>query len=123
MGIVESTKSYLEAFDGNATWDSIKPLFDEVMHPALQVVTAEGILTRGEWEQAVRGMLARGMKASEIEIRADEDGTIFYQLVVTMSDGTKLQPASKATTKGGKIIHIEPVDPAIYSDLKKLASS
>ena len=123
MGIVESTKSYLEAFDGNATWDSIQPLFDEVMHPELKVVTADGILTRDEWEQAVRGMLARGMQASEIQIRADQDGTIFYQLAATMSDGTTLQPASKATAKDGKIIHIEPVDPAVYTDLKKLASS
>ena len=59
MGIVESTKRYLEAFDGNAMWESIKPLFDDVMHPDLKVVTADGLLTRDDWEQAVRGMLAR----------------------------------------------------------------
>ena len=50
MGIVERTKSYLQAFNGDASWDSVKPLFDKLLPPDLKVVTADGVLTRDEWE-------------------------------------------------------------------------
>ena len=46
MAAIEKFRSYLEAFEGNTTWDSLKLLFEEIMHPDLTVVTADGTLTR-----------------------------------------------------------------------------
>ena len=122
MAAIEKFRSYLEAFDGNTTWDSLRLLFEEIMHPDLTVVTADGTLTRDEWEQAIKGLLSKGTKASDIEIKADQDDTIYYQFKFTMSDGTTAQLSSKGTVKDGKLIHVEPVDPEVYSNLTQLAS-
>ena len=122
MEVTERFKAYFEAFDGNATWDSMKPLFDELMHRDLKIVTADGVLTKDQWEQAVKGLLAQGAKSSDIEISSDQDDTVYYRLTVTLGNGTTMLPSSKGTIKDGQVIHIEPVDPEVYSNMTRLVS-
>ncbi len=122
MEFTERLKAYFEALDENATWDSVKPLFDDMMHQDLKVVTADGVLTKNQWEQAVKGLVAQGAKSSDIEISSDQDDTVYYRLTVTMGNGTTMQPSSKGTIKDGQIIRVEPVDPEVYSNLTKLAA-
>ena len=80
MEFTERLKAYFEALDENATWDSVKPLFDDMMHQDLKVVTADGVLTKNQWEQAVKGLVAQGAKSSDIEISSDQDDTVYYRL-------------------------------------------
>ena len=120
---MEKIREYLKAFNRSATWDLVEPIFNELMHQDLQVVTADGVLNKAEWGQVIQGLLVRGFEASEIEVGEQQDDVIHYQMTMTMIDGTVLKPASKGTIRDGQLVRIEPIAPEVYSAITQLGSS
>ncbi len=117
MAITDDFKAYFATADGTATWDSMKPHFDWVFHDDLVVVTADGEIDRARWAAAVQKMLAAGDKISDADVHTHTDGAIHYTGTLTEGDGTVIKIDSTARIKDGKIVRIEPLDPATYSKM------
>lgn len=88
-----------------------------VFHPDLRVVTPGGELDKGQWEETVKGLLVKGVKATDFDFAKEEGATVFYSMTLAFPEGEQLRPSSKITIKDGQVLRVEPVDPAAYSRL------
>ena len=109
---MDKLRTYFDAMNGTSDWSSVKPLFDDLFHDDLVVVTANGELDRDAWGNAVQGMLAAGTKVSDLTMHSHDDGTIHYYTTITETNGTVIKVSSTATLKDGKIVHVQPFDHA-----------
>ncbi len=107
---------YFDAMDGSHGWEDIAPLYDEVMHDDVVIVTADGDRTKEQWAETVRGLLAKGARVSDVEMTEPAGDEFHYKLTITVGD-TVMNPASKATIKDGRLARVEPVDPGVYSEI------
>jgi hypothetical protein len=114
---MEKFRPYFEAFSTATDWSEVRPAFNDVFHPDLLVVTPDGELNKGQWEETVKGLLVNGVKATDFVVAKEEGDTVYYGMTLTFPDGEQLHPSSKVTIKDGQVIHLEPVDPAAYSKI------
>ena len=119
---MEKFRRYFEAFSAATEWSEVQPAFNDVFHPDLRVVTPEGKLNKGQWEETVKGLLAKGVKATDSEVAKEEGDTVYYSMTLTFPEGEQLHPSSKVTIKDGQVVRVEPVDPAAYSRLVENSS-
>ena len=114
---MEKFGRYFEAFSAADDWSDVQPAFNDVFHPDLRVVTPDGELDKGQWEETVRGLVAKGATASDFTVGKEEGDTVYYSMTLTLPDGQQLHASSKITIKDDQVVRIEPVDPATYSRL------
>jgi hypothetical protein len=119
---MEKFRRYIEAFDGATEWSEVQPLFNDVFHPDCRVVTEEGELDKGQWEEMAKGLLAKGAKVTGFEVAKEEGDSVYYSLTITFAEGEQLHLSSKSTIKDGQLFRVEPVDPAAYSKLVQRGS-
>ena len=74
-------------------------------------------MNKGQWEETVKGLLVKGVSATGFEVAKEEGDAVFYSMALAFPDGEQLRPSSKVTIKNGRVIRVEPVDPAVYSRL------
>ena len=111
---MEKLRQYFEAF-GSADWNTVGPLFEDVFHDDLVIVTADGELGKDEWRTDVQRAVAAGTKISDIEMHRDTDDTFHYSATITEGDGKVIKISSTGTIKDGKLARVQPLDPAAYS--------
>ena len=114
---MEKFERYLAAIDGTARWDDVEGLFEDLFHPDLVVVTADGEMNRDQWAEMTRGLLARNARVTDIEITAGEDDTIHYQLTIDVGDDDPLQMRATGTIRDGRLARVEPLNPDAYSEM------
>ena len=114
---MESFAKYLAEFDGSAEWSKVRPLFEEVFHPDCVFLTADGELNTEQWAEMAKGLTERAAVVSGFEVTDEQDDTIFYQLTLAVGDDEPLQMTAKGTLLDGRLIRVEPVDPAVYSTM------
>lgn len=88
-----------------------------MFHPDLRVVTPEGELDKGQWEDTVKGLLVNGVKTTDFEITREEGDTVHIGMTLSFPNGEQLHPSSKVTVKDGQVVRVEPVDPETHSKL------
>lgn len=114
---MERFETYLEAFDGTRGWAEIRPLFDDAFHPDAVFVTADGEMNKEQWAEMAKGLADRGAVASDFEITGGEGDTIYYKVTITAGDDEPLHLAATGTLEDGRLIRVEPMDPAAYSTM------
>ncbi len=112
---MEKVIEYFTALDGTRGWDEIEPLFDDAFHPDCIFVTADGELNREQWSEMVKGLVQKGATISGFEVTGEEGGTFSYRFTMTVGEGEPLDTAAKGTLKDGRLVRVEPLDPAVYS--------
>ena len=113
----EKFRRDFEAFSSATDWSEVQPAFNDAFHPDLRVVTPEGELDKGQWEETVRGLPVKGVKTTDFEVAREEGDTVYYGMTLTFPNGEQLHPSSKVTIKDGQVVRVEPVDPETYSKL------
>lgn len=116
LDAMDNFKAYLAAFGRTHDWAEIAPLFDAAFHPELVVVTADGELNKEQWAEMAKGLAAKSATVSDFHMTAEEGDSVFYGVTVTV-EGESMQMASKGTVKDGRIVRVEPTDPATYAAL------
>lgn len=114
---MQKFENYLAAFDGSAVWDEVFPLFDDLFHPDLTVVTADGQMNKDEWGEIAKGLTDRGAVVSGFEITGEEDEAIVYQLTIEVGDDEPIQMQARGTIRDGQLVHVAPMDPDAYSEM------
>jgi len=114
---MEKFKKYLDAYDGSAGWDDIGPLFDDLFHDDLVVVTADSEMNKEQWAEMAQGLVARHATASGFEITTEGDGTMEYRLTLNVGDDDPIHMQAKATIVDGQIARVEPANPDAYSEM------
>lgn len=114
---MEKFKRYLDAYDGSAGWDEIRPLFDDLFHDDLVVVTADREMNKEQWAEMAQGLVARHATSSDFEITAESDDTIEYRLTLEVGDDDPIHMQAKATIVDGQIARVEPANPDAYSEM------
>jgi hypothetical protein len=114
---MDKFERYLAAYDGSTDWSTVEPLFDDAFDDDCVFVTAEGELSKDQWAEMAKGLLAQGTVASNFEILATEGDTVAYRVTVTPAGGDPMHLSAKGTLRDGRLIHVEPVDPEAYSDM------
>ena len=108
---MEKLRRYLEAFDGSAGWDTVGPLFEDLLHDDLAYVTPNGELSKDQFRPVVQNALATGIKVSDVRMHGHGDEIIHFDSKVTADDGTVTPSSSSGTIKVGKLVRVEPRDP------------
>ena len=113
---MEKFAAYLDAIDGTGDWSVIGPLFDAAFHPDCVVVTADGEYTKQEWSQMAKRLADKGAAASGFAVTSQDGDTAYYEVTITVDDAP-MHMTAKGTLHDGRLIRVEPVDPALYSSL------
>ena len=74
---MEKFRRYFGAFSAATDWNEVQPAFNDVFHPDLCVVTPEGELSKGQWEETVKGLLVKGVRATGFEVAKEEGDAVF----------------------------------------------
>ncbi len=114
---MERFKRYLAAVDGSSDWDTVQPLFDDAFDADCIFVTADGEMTKSQWAEMAKGLVAKRAAVSDLEITPQGGDTIVYKLTVTQSGGEPMHLAARGTVKDGRLLRVEPVDPSAYSEM------
>lgn len=112
---MEKVIEYFTALDGTRDWDEIGPLYDAAFHPDCVFVTADAELNKDEWAQMVQGLVEKGATISGFEVTGEEGDSFSYRFTMTVGDEEPLDTAAKGTLKEGRLVRVEPLDPAVYS--------
>ena len=114
---MEKFERYLAAIDGSTEWSTVQPLFEDAFHADCVFVTADGELSKDQWGEMAKGLVAKQGVVSDFEISRRDGDSIYYTLTVTPGDGDPLHLTAKGTVKDGQLLRVEPVDPSAYSDM------
>ena len=114
---MEKFEKYLGAFDGSRGWDEIEPLFDDLFHPDVVVVTADGELGKEEWKAMAKRLADRNAVASDLEITSEDAESAFYKVTISVEGDEPMHLTARGTFEDGRLLRVEPVDPGAYSDL------
>jgi len=114
---MEKFEKYLAAFDGTNEWAAIWPLFDDLFHSELVVVTADGEMDKEQWASMAKGLAERRATVSGFEVTGEDGGSLYYRLTINVGDDEPLQMQAKGTVKDGQLVRVEPVDPEAYSEM------
>ena len=114
---MEKFEKYLAAFDGAADWSQIEPLFDDLFHPDLLVLTADGEMDRTQWAEMAKGLADRGATVSGFEVTDEADDTILYRLTIHVGDDDPMHLQARGTVVRGQLARVEPMDPDAYSEM------
>jgi hypothetical protein len=114
---MEKFEAYLGAFDGSPGWAEVEPLFDDAFHPDLVVVTADGELDKDQWKAMAEGLAERGAVVSDFEVKSEDAGSAYYKVTISVEGEEPMHLTAKAALEDGRLLRVEPVDPAAYSDL------
>jgi hypothetical protein len=68
---MEKFSRYFAAFSGATDWSEVQAAFNDVFHPDLCVVTLEGELNKGQWEEMAKGLLARAQRRQTLKSPAN----------------------------------------------------
>ena len=108
--------TYLAAVDGSNDWATVQPLFDDAFDAGCVFVTADGEYDKAAWMERVRALVEKGAVASGFEILRQEGDSATYKLTLTVG-GDRLSMSAVATLGDGRIARVEPIDPAVYSEM------
>lgn len=113
---MEKLARYLAAVDGSNDWATVQPLFDDAFDPGCVFVTADGEYDKAAWSERVKALIEKGAVASGFEILRQEGDSATYRLTLTVG-GDRLDMSAVGTLRDGRILRVEPVDPAVYSEM------
>lgn len=114
---MEKFEEYLAAFDGSTDWASVEPLFEDAFHADCIFVTADGEFDKTQWLEMVKGLRAKGTVASDFQVNKTDGDSVYYQLTLSAGGGEPLELKAKGLLSDGRLIRVEPVDPAAYSEM------
>jgi len=114
---MERFAKYMAAMDGTNDWSVIGPLYDDAIDPDCVFITADGEYDKAQWAETVRKLVDRGAIASGYEVTRAEGDTAYYEVTVAVAGEEPLHMAAKGTLREGRLVRVEPVDPAVYSSL------
>lgn len=108
---------YMNAVDGTRSWEEVEPLFLEAFHPDATYVTADGELDLTQWREMAQGLVDGGAVISDFEMKTADGVNAVYRLVLAAGDDAPLELAATGRFRDGRLIHVEPTDPAAYSEM------
>jgi hypothetical protein len=114
---MEKFAKYLAAYDGTREWTEIQPLFADAFHPDCVFVTADGDMGKEQWEDMAKGLAAKGATAKDFEVTKEDGDERYYNVTITVPGAEPLYLTSKGTVRDGRLVRVEPVDPAAYSTM------
>jgi len=108
--------TYFAQFDGKTTWKEAHPFVERLFHPDLTGVTGKGEIHREDYEKSVKEFLENGGTVDMMKLEKVHEG-IRYELVFHFPDGSTDRTRTLGKFSDGRLIRVEPDDPAVYNKL------
>ena len=114
---MENFVRYLNAVDGSRSWTEIEPLFDAAFDPEATFATAAGEVDLARWKHMAGSLVQGGGVISDFQITTKDGRSGVYSMSLTSPGEEPLRLVATATFRDGRVIRVEPSDPAAYADL------
>ncbi len=105
---------YIAPVYGARTWDEVEPLFDDAFDAECVFVTADGEMNKKQWAEMAQELVATGATASGFKVTGEEGESRYLRS--HHRQGTPPHDR-EGTLKDGRLVKVEPVDAAVYSEM------
>ena len=114
----EKLDAYFKLYDGKHTFDDIHEQVEALFHPEMTVKTADGNVDVETFMKGIKSFADGGGKA-DVQVDNVDDTHAKYKGRLIYGDGHEAHIDTMGTFRDGRLFHVEPRDPAVYSDIIK----
>eukprot|EP00566_Odontella_aurita_P029368 CAMPEP_0113586740 /NCGR_PEP_ID=MMETSP0015_2-20120614/34470_1 /TAXON_ID=2838 /ORGANISM="Odontella" /LENGTH=145 /DNA_ID=CAMNT_0000492221 /DNA_START=113 /DNA_END=550 /DNA_ORIENTATION=+ /assembly_acc=CAM_ASM_000160 len=114
--------TYFSYYDGHHTWEDLRPIVEDLAHPDLSVITGKGTLNRHDFLGYVERLIGSGSTIDVVQMISVPPDGIHHTIDVYERDGgTVRRLVSVCRFRDGRMIRVEPSNPADYNVVYDMA--